>query len=241
MKHFIFDVDGTLTPPREKIHDVMSYTLDRIPQENIITLVTGSDLNKLLEQIPNFEFADYIFTCSGNVCHEKTANGFKEVYRNIWKPSEELISELNEILELSCYPFKYGNHLEIRTGTANFSICGRNATASQRSHYEGWDYIRQERQFFIQSLRKKFPDLEFDIGGQISFDIYPKGKNKSQILEHIKCLNHFSKSAKHNEFIFFGDKFDGNDKPLADIVTKIGTVYHVKDWKETLYRLLDYV
>ena len=52
----------------------------------------------------------------------------------------------------------------------------------------------------------EFPDIEASIGGQISIDIYEKGKNKAQVLNEI-----------NDEIYFFGDKMDkgGNDYPIA--------------------------
>ena len=34
-------------------------------------------------------------------------------------------------------------------------------------------------------IEKQWPELEAVIGGQISIDIAPKGRNKSQVLKHI--------------------------------------------------------
>ena len=58
-----------------------------------------------------------------------------------------------------------------------------------RDEYYKWDKIAQERETFCQIIEKKFPEIEATVGGQISIDIYPKGKNKSQVLEEIKTPN----------------------------------------------------
>ena len=56
-------------------------------------------------------------------------------------------------------------------------------------------------------------------------DIYPIGKDKSQILEDFN---------EDDNIHFFGDKMDmsGNDYPLA-VANKAGTNHHVKDWQHT--------
>jgi len=63
---------------------------------------------------------------------------------------------------------------------------------------------RQERgirEKFVGILREKFAhyDLTFSIGGQISFDIFPKGWDKTYALRHVQDEGF--------EYIhFFGDK-----------------------------------
>ena len=72
-----------------------------------------------------------------------------------------------------------------------------------------------------------FPDIEATVGGQISIDIYPKGKDKSQIL---KDLN-------YNRYVFFGDKQQpgGNDHSLAMAIRKKNRfdTHNVKGYKDT--------
>jgi hydroxymethylpyrimidine pyrophosphatase-like HAD family hydrolase len=49
----LFDVDGTLTPARDKIEQPMMDCLKRVTETGVTCgIVSGSDLNKLLEQIP---------------------------------------------------------------------------------------------------------------------------------------------------------------------------------------------
>ena len=61
----------------------------------------------------------------------------------------------------------------------NFSTLGRNASKEERDRYEEWDSKHEERKFIVKILQSKFPELEFKIGGQISIDIFPLGKDKS--------------------------------------------------------------
>ena len=70
-----------------------------------------------------------------------------------------------------------------------------------------------------------YPKLEFSVGGEISIDIYPKGKNKSQAL-----LDMTGKT------VFFGDRCEpsGNDFPIS---SKSDVCYHVSDWEES-YKIL---
>ena len=49
--HFIFDVDGTLTPSRGEINPAFKAFLMEFAQRNKVYLVTGSDKPKTVEQI----------------------------------------------------------------------------------------------------------------------------------------------------------------------------------------------
>ena len=81
---------------------------------------------------------------------------------------------------------------------------------------------------FCQIVETTFPHLEASIGGQISIDIYPKGKNKSQILDDVK-----------GDITFFGDRceFGGNDYPIVEKIKDFETIHSVKNWEET-YKIL---
>ena len=51
MKHYIFDVDGTLTPSRGKIDTGFLNFFNEFVEENNVYLATGSDAPKTIEQI----------------------------------------------------------------------------------------------------------------------------------------------------------------------------------------------
>ncbi len=61
--------------------------------------------------------------------------------------------------------------------------------------------VHKIREKFVESLRKEFHDygLQFSIGGQISFDVFPKGWDKTF------CLNYVD-LATIKTVHFFGDK-----------------------------------
>lgn len=54
---------------------------------------------------------------------------------------------------------------------------------------------------FVKALKEKFPDygLTFSIGGEISFDVFPNGWDKTFCLRHVE-------DEKFSEIHFFGDK-----------------------------------
>ena len=91
-------------------------------------------------------------------------------------------------------------------------------------------------------LKNKFKDLDAVIGGQISIDIYPKGNDKSQVLNVIEQ----ERLIPPNEYIFIGDGIEngGNDYPLAKLMNETDNCssYQTKGWehtKEILESLID--
>ena len=99
----------------------------------------------------------------------------------------------------------------------------------------------EESEGFCDEIMKQFPELEATVGGEISIDIYPKGKNKSQILDHVE-----------GDITFFGDKCKegGNDYPIverlwnefeedfdSDKNLRPYIVYEVAHWTDTQQQL----
>ena len=67
-----------------------------------------------------------------------------------------------------------------------------------------YDNENSERKIITHAIKEKFPNLDAVIGGQISIDIYPKGKDKSQILKHVMA-DYSTPYDSQVEFIFIGD------------------------------------
>lgn len=68
----LFDVDGTLTAPRQKITKEMDDFLQRLRQKMPIGVVGGSDLEKVQEQLGDdvVEKYDYVFPENGLVAYK---------------------------------------------------------------------------------------------------------------------------------------------------------------------------
>jgi phosphomannomutase len=235
-KIYIFDVDGTLTPSRQKMTKEFKKFFEQWVKKNKFYLVTGSDLPKLQEQMDYLDIeAERIFTCCGNQMWKPDPHivniSAELIYENKFEMSTKLKNTLEVILMGSSYRYRYGNHIEDRGSMVNFSIVGRNCTQEQREEFFEWDKEKGERKKISTFLKYKFKELDAVIGGQISIDIYPKGNDKSQILEHIE------KRHPSGEIIFIGDGIEngGNDYPLAHLMDNIKGCdwYHTTGWKET--------
>jgi phosphomannomutase len=116
----------------------------------------------------------------------------------------------------------------------NFSVVGRNCTQEQREEYFEWDNKVGERRKIANEIMSGWPELEAVLGGQISIDIYPKGKDKSQIYEHLEEKENIFCP---DEYIFIGDRTEkgGNDYPLAKLMEETSSCnyYRTKGWEHT--------
>lgn len=67
-KLFIFDIDGTLTEPRQQIDNKYYGIFTNFIVDKMVYLVTGSDYKKAEEQLDKFilENVNGVFTCMGN-------------------------------------------------------------------------------------------------------------------------------------------------------------------------------
>ena len=235
---FIFDVDGTLTPSRLPMTKEFQKFFKQWIKKNKFYLVTGSDLPKLQEQMCFYDIeAEGIFTCCGNQFWKPDPSivnvSAELIYDNKFEMTSKLKNSLEVMLMSSQYKHRYGNHIEDRGSMVNFSVVGRNCTQEQREEYYKWDKEKGERRKISTFLKHKFKELDAVIGGQISIDIYPKGNDKSQVLDIIKQ----ERLVEPEEYIFIGDGIEngGNDYPLAHLMDNIEGCdwYQTKDWKET--------
>ena len=230
MKKFIFDVDGTLTPSRQRIDEDFLRFFFGFTFDNEVYLVTGSDRAKTLEQVTPelYDNCERVYNCSGSDVYEGDTN----VYRSEWELPWDVERFLFDELDYSQFPIRNGNHIERRPGGVNFSILGRHVDPFLgRKEYMEWSERTNEREDIADRLRSNFPGLSVALGGQTGIDIGPYGSDKSQILRD------FDES---DDIHFFGDRMEkgGNDYSLAEAVKKMGGhAYHVKDYHDTMEKL----
>lgn len=229
MKKFVFDVDGTLTPSRQKINDSFgSFFLD-FCSSNDVYLVTGSDRPKTLEQLGQ-DILDRVklsFNCAG----AEVWRANKLIHAGIWEPEPELIQFLEHLLEKSKYTQRAGNHIELRRGMINFSVAGRGSDLEGRKQYVEWDKSTSERLHLVEKVNHKFPGVSAYIGGEIGIDIFPKGYGKARAIDQIR-------TDPTDILYYFGDQVfeNGNDYEAA---LKCDHRYNVKHWGET-HEILSY-
>jgi phosphomannomutase len=195
-----------------------------------VYLVTGSDKDKTIEQVGEKIWTNVkrAYQSCGNAVYE----GGKLIRQLDFKLDTELQRMLFTFKASSDWRHHHGNHIEERIGLVNYSTVGRNCDQSSRNAYYDWDRLQGERKLFCKIIENTFPELEATVGGQISIDIYPKGKNKAQVLGDIK-----------GPITFFGDKCQpgGNDFPIVERLERErndeSVIHEVKDWTDTWEKL----
>ncbi|KAG5683417.1 hypothetical protein PVAND_012700 [Polypedilum vanderplanki] len=230
----LFDIDNTLTLPRDVIDpEFEKFLYEKIKPLAKIAIVTGADLPKIYEQMNGEKILkefDYIFPENGIVHIENDVEVQKSSFSE--KLGEEILTSfidfsLRYIADLKL-PFKRGTFLEYRNGMINIAPCGRQCTKEERKIFSDFDKKHHVRTKMIEALKEKFHDIDltYAIGGQISFDIYPKGWDKSFCLTRLPC-------DKFKEIHFFGDqtKLGGNDHEIYEHELTIG--HHVDSYKDT--------
>ncbi|EGD83221.1 phosphomannomutase 2 [Salpingoeca rosetta] len=233
----LFDVDGTLTVARSVIQPEMKEFMEKLRKKCAIGLVGGSDLNKIEEQMAGTARTAYDFCFAENGL--TAFKGEQELATQSFLGflgEEKMQKLLNFCLKYIAnldIPQKRGTFIEFRNGMLNVSPIGRNCSRAERNAFEAFDKEAGVRRTFVEALKKEFDGwgLTFSIGGQISFDVFPSGWDKTY------CLRHVQEHANFKTIHFFGDKaFEGgNDYEIFHHEATTG--HAVKSWEDTKAQL----
>lgn len=209
-------------------------TPPRLPSLLYFSSLTGSDLPKQEEQLGNgiVDIFPYNFSQNGLVAYKNGELIEKQtISEHIGEANVTKIVNwvLGYLSKLDGLPVKRGTFFEFRSGMFNISPVGRNCSREERNDYEKYDLEHKIRETMVAAMKKEFADLNltYSIGGQISFDCFPMGWDKTY------CLK-FLDASDYDEIHFFGDKtFEGgNDFEIFSSDRTIGhTVTSPEDTK----------
>ncbi len=244
---FLFDMDGTITPPRKKMkHDMLAALEDLQRSGWDIGIISGSDMNYIEQQ------CDLMFDLSPlnpRIIHFLPCNGTK-YYKNFKKVWEyDMRSKLGSDLMTTVYKtlLKFqgnivsmyldvpltGNFFQMRGSVLNWCPIGRNAMDADRKKWLEMDSIFAIREVYIDQFNSEFNSEEITIklGGETSFDIYPVGWNKTFPLDKEPFTD-------YNQIYFAGDRCfkSGNDEELYNYLKdkKDCDAFQVKNPQETI-------
>jgi len=229
-------MDGTLTEPRQSFElKELSDALCRLADQEIhIGIITGSDEDYLREQMGDFLVDSpcrnkvHLLPCNGTKYFKppmSQTQDFELIHEVSMKDKlgednyKKLLQELiysqvdmsNEDIPLT------GHFINCRGSIINWCPIGRNANLKERSEFIEIDKDRGLRKRVIQELKlmldqkKLLNTLTIKFGGDTSFDIYPKGWDKTYGLRYFQGWDVW----------FVGDKCspEGNDYELYKACT----------------------
>ena len=205
----MFDMDGTLTESRLAFDEtILSDSIYQLTNHGIhFGIITGSDEDYLREQMGGFlsktssRFKTHLLPCNGTkyfkppefpnedfkLEHEVSMEshlGVKE-YRTLMQ--ELIYSQVDMASE--GVPLT-GHFINCRGSLVNWCPIGRNANADQRQEFIEIDNERKIRSRVITELKVMLKQkglsnkVTLKFGGDTSFDIYPRGWDKTYGLRH---------------------------------------------------------
>jgi len=232
-KIVLFDMDGTLTPPREQLDQSLVETLVEICKHAEIGIVSGSDYEYIMEQCGLLTKKDeinlklHILPCNGTMHyappvypsqhrHLIHSSDMREVLGNtdMNKVFKKFINYQDHIVSHYDIPLT-GHFISYRGSMINWCPIGRNASRKNRTEFIEFDRnfgVSSFRRTVLEQIREEFKNaripLTIKLGGETSFDIFPNGWDKTY------CLTHF----ENCKTWFLGDRCgdNGNDKEIFD-------------------------
>ena len=233
----LFDVDGTLTEPRQPIQKRMLLALHHLAKKAEIGFLTGSDMGYIKEQLwpalndPAIRDNCHLLPCNGTeyiVPYGETFDDLaykmisKEIMRK--KIGDEALYNIirrlcylqNDLLKNNKNLPVTGHFIQNRHSMLNWCPIGRNATTEERNIFKAVDKTFKIREKYLRQFQDFIKTLNMDVtiklGGDTSFDIYPNGWDKTY------ALTHFDETQW--DFWFVGDRCDetGNDYEIYELL-----------------------
>ncbi len=249
---FLFDMDGTLTPPRKLAPTWIGHYLARLSEYGKIGIVSGSGFDYLISQCqpiwtgisPCRRSNITLLPCNGtqkyswkpdgwksdslNSIRDKIGNeNYQSLIRGILYLQEKALSDDEFLRDIDVV----GNFISYRESLINWSMIGRDAKDKDREAFIKADYDRNIRPRLLEFLNENILsrltcNVIGSLGGDTSIDIYPEGWDKTYAL---KYFNDF-------ECWFVGDKCteSGNDRTIYETLKKSKTSFQTKGPLETI-------
>ena len=245
-------MDGTLTPPRKKMKRKMLKSLCSLQKSNYeIGIVSGSDMNYIIDQcdilfgVNEFDYTKvHWLPCNGTKYYKYDESGRRltiyehDMVKEIGKKNYRLTISAcmmiqKHIIDTTDCPLT-GLFFDYRGSTLNWCPIGRIAESEERAQWLKIDADNKVRIKWLTHLNKILvhsgvDNLTIKLGGDTSFDIYPKGWDKTYCLQNFK---------NYKEINFIGDRCltNGNDKEIYEMInnSSIGKSYQTTGPENTI-------
>lgn len=237
----LFDLDGTLTPPRERITGENAQKILTLLDHARVGIVTGSTLAYVIEQVGKelFEAGLEVFPCNGTEHWVFRSGSWEMVSEPIsmrdylggeWRHMHKILHGMQgDLLEIIPEMPLTGQFVSYRGSMMNWCPIGREAGTADRRAFEDLDQRLNIRMGALVTLRDRLGTLgrklTVKLGGSTSFDIYPVGWDKSYVLSRFQ-----------SECVWFvGDRCGptGNDHEIYEELRKFGRSFNVNGPDDT--------
>ena len=257
-KVVLFDMDGTLTEARQKMGIDMEQQLRNLQQAGYeIGILTGSDMNYVKQQCSGL--FDLSLTDTSRI-HFLPCNGTKYILdretiyeRNmrdymgetLWRRLMIILTSLqNELVMEHDFPLT-GHFFDYRGSMLNWCPIGRNANLEDRATWEKLNHENKIRSPIFKNLRSHIhqsinhlgdlaaADVELvaKYGGDTSIDIFPRGWDKTYILEQTDIFSDY------DEIHFIGDRCGHNGNDYEIYIHPRTIAQQTRDAKDTIRRI----
>jgi len=244
----LFDMDGTLTPPRKEITKDVIDALKELSNHTRIGIVSGSDYDYIIQQCAKMFCTGLVdpnqvdlLPCNGTKMYEWDSYTAQWISTHSADMIDSLGQEdynyilqscLSDQLQIAmCHSLPYtGTFFHYRGSMLNWCPIGRLAKDAERKAWVALDSEKKIREkiakSFTASLDKKNIPAVIALGGSTSFDIYPAGWDKTYSLIHYP----------DREAFFVGDRCEktGNDWHIFTQLRDSGNSWQTSGPSETI-------
>ncbi|RPG05077.1 MAG: HAD-IIB family hydrolase [Pelagibacteraceae bacterium TMED247] len=246
----LFDMDGTLTPPREAFDLSLLTPLRDLSKVATIGIVSGSNYDYILEQM-NFLIRKseivynlHLLPCNGTKWYQPPIHNISDfdlVHENnmidalgvkVYKKLVSILLKLQCVITESDLDIPLtGEFIQYRGPMVNWCPIGRTAGQEDRKKFIKIDKKTNLRVEYMKKLQRSLVLHGYDkhvtcsFGGDTSFDIYPNGWDKTYALQHFP----------DKTIWFVGDRCEenGNDKTIYDVLQKHDRSYKTESIDQT--------
>ena len=261
VKNFLvlFDVDGTLTEPRQRISKKMLEALKHLSYSAEIGLLTGSGLDYIREQLwplladKETSLNCHVLPCNGTeyyIPNPESPGNIIEIFKMSMegKLGFETFNTVMSVLMIlqgqiaeQNYEISFtGHHFQNRGSMINWSPIGRNANNGDRQQFIAMDKLYGIRERFLLEFKKEMflrgiDNVTIKLGGDTSFDIYPTGWDKTF------ALKHFPETSW--DVMFIGDRCgpNGNDYEIFEHLKDLERSFETGGPEETIEIIDTYI
>ena len=208
-KLIAFDLDGTLTAPKQPLTSENKAVLDTLAARYEVIMAGAGNCKRIYNQM-----GGYPITIVGNYGMEESriVDGEFKIVREEKTPADRKFFDKKcmELRKKYGYTSYKGDPLEYHeSGMVTFGLLG---TKPDQTDKLAFDPDKVKRREMLPEVQEVFKDYSVFIGGTTSFDITPKQYNKYDAVMRYAAEKGYTK----DQILFVGDDFadGGNDSQI---------------------------